>query len=218
MDLNFTKLMPYMNYLISGLYIVLLLSGVAAFFGSILGILAALLIRKNRFPGKIVRAIVDFFRGTPVLFQLSFFYLALPQIIPNFTPGPYLSGFIIFSLNSGAYLSEVFRAGIESVDIGQIEAAHSLGVSSRDINLYIIFPQAVRTILPSLFNEFIALTKETSVVSVIGIADLMRRSQVISGRIFRYFEPLLIVGIIYYILNVILSHIGRLIEKRLKYD
>ncbi len=128
------------------------------------------------------------------------------------------SALVIFSINSASYLSEVFRSGIESVDRGQIEAARALGVNAKQINLHIVIPQALRNILPALFNEFIALTKETSVVQIIGLSDLMRQQSIISANTFRYFEPLIIVGIIYYLLNIILSHLGQFIERKLKYD
>ena len=124
----------------------------------------------------------------------------------------------MFSLNSGAYLAEVMRAGIDGIDKGQIEAAKALGVQNKDITKDIIIPQALRNVLPAMFNEFIALTKETSIVSVVGIMDLMRRSSIVQGSLYLFFEPLTIVLIAYYILNKILSFIGSYLERKLKYD
>ena len=114
-------------------------------------------------------------------------------------------------------MAEIIRAGIDNISKGQIEAAYSLGVSKKDVILYLILPQALRNILPALMNEFITLIKETSVVSTVGLADLMRRQQLIYTSTYRYFEPLLIVGIIYYIVNKVLSNFGKRLERKLNH-
>ena len=125
---------------------------------------------------------------------------------------------LTFGLNSGAYLSEIIRAGIEGIDKGQIEAAKALGVSYKDIIKDIILPQAIRSVLPAIFNEFITLTKETSVVSVIGISDMMKRYSFVVAKTYSPMEPLLVIGIAYIVLNKILSFIGSRLERRLAYD
>ena len=164
-----------------------------------------------------IKVFIDFFRGTPLLFQLAFFHYGIPQIT-GILPTAYISALIVFSINSSAYLAEILRAGIESIDKGQIEAAHALGVKSWDISFSIIIPQALRNVLPAIMNEFITLVKETSVVSLISLTDLMRRQQIVSAATYRFFEPLLFVGIVYYIMNIILSNIGKALERKLKYD
>lgn len=217
MNFNFDRVIPYIPFILQGIPVIIILSLVAAFFGCILGLLAAMAKRKKGLIGGIASAYIDFFRGTPVYVQLSFLHLALPQILNMNWPG-WVSCVIIFSLNSGAYLAEVMRAGIDGIDAGQIEAAKALGVKSGDIMKDIIIPQALRNVLPAMFNEFIALTKETSVVSVVGMMDLMRRATIVQGSLYIFFEPLLIVLISYYVLNKILSFIGSRIERKLKYD
>ncbi|TXT16516.1 MAG: polar amino acid transport system permease protein [Erysipelotrichaceae bacterium] len=152
-----------------------------------------------------------------MLIQLAFFHFGLPQIT-GWIPDLMTSTLIVFSCNSGAYLSEILRAGIESIDKGQIEAAHALGVKSFDITINIILPQALRNVLPAIMNEFITLVKETSVVSIIGLSDVMRKTSLIASATYRYFEPYLITMIIYLTLNIILSFIGKKLEKALRYD
>jgi len=182
-----------------------------------LGLTFSLLGRKGSPVRPLIKGIVDFFRGTPLLIQLTFFHLGLPQVT-GWIPTVMTSALIVFSINSGAYLSEILRAGIESIDKGQIEAAHALGVKNSDITISIIIPQALRNVLPAIMNEFITLVKETSIVSVIGLTDIMRREQLIASATYRYFEPSLIAMIIYLFLNIILSFVGKKLERALSYD
>jgi polar amino acid transport system permease protein len=136
----------------------------------------------------------------------------------NFAIPALVAGFITFSMNSGAYISEIIRSGINSVDKGEIEAAKSLGVSNYHIYKDIILKIAFKNSFPALMNEFITLVKESSIASVIGIADLMRRFTIVSSQTYMYFEPLIIVGIIYYVVIKILTIIGKKVEVKLQYD
>jgi len=217
MNLNFEKVLPYVHLFGSGILVTLEVAALAAIGGSLLGLAFSLLGRKGSPVRFVVKGIVEFFRGTPLLIQLTFFHLGLPQVT-GWIPDVMTSALIVFSINSGAYLSEILRAGIESIDKGQIEAAHALGVKNFDITFSIIIPQALRNVLPAIMNEFITLVKETSVVSVIGLTDIMRREQMIASATYRYFEPSLIAMIIYLILNIILSFVGKKLERALKYD
>lgn len=217
MNINYGPILPFMEYLLKGTYVTLQIAAMAAIGGSTLGLFFGLSSRRRDPIGFLVRAVVDFFRGTPLVFQLMFFHLGLPQIT-GWVPTIMTSAGIVFSLNSACYLSEILRAGIESIDKGQSEAAIALGVKKMDITFSIVIPQAIRNVLPAIMNEFITLVKETSVVSMIGAADLMRRQSIISGTTFRYFEPLLVVGAVYYILNKVLSSLGKVIERKLRYD
>ncbi len=217
MKIDFTLIQPYIPYLLRGTLVTLQIAAIAAIGGSTLGMLFGFASRRKDFIGMAVRSIVDFFRGTPLVFQLVFFHLGLPQIT-GWVPTIMTSAGIVFTLNSASYLSEILRAGIESIDKGQSEAAIALGVRKLDIAIHIIFPQAIRNVLPAIMNEFITLIKETSVVSMIGATDLMRRQSIISGTTFRYFEPLILVGATYYILVKVLTTIGKRIERKLRYD
>lgn len=221
--IDFTKIYDYIPFIVQGVLITVQLALVGAIGGSLLGFIFGLTSRKKNIFGYTVRGIIDFFRGTPIAFQLAFFHFGMPQLISaafgiSFVPTAMFSASVIFIINSSSYLAEILRAGIESIDRGQIEAAKALGVKSSDYMMHIIIPQAIRNVLPAIVNEFITLTKETSIASLIGVSELMRRATIITGTTFRYFEPLLIVGITYYILNKMLSNAGRYVEKRLKYD
>ena len=127
----------------------------------------------------------------------------------------YIAAILAFGLNSGAYISEIIRAGILAVDRGQLEASMALGIPYSKMMKDIILPQAVKNILPALVNEFITLTKESAIVTVIGIMDIMRRSYIVGGNTYRYFESLLFAGLVYYIMVVVLTMLGKLIEKRM---
>jgi len=155
------------------------------------------------------------FRGTPLVLQLMIIYFGVPQIIGYDIPA-FVAAVLAFSLNSGAYMSEVIRAGIQAVDKGQTEAAMALGIPYGKMMRNIIFPQALKNILPALVNEFATLTKESAVVTVIGATDLMRRAYIVGGETFKYLEPLLFVGLIYYMLVIILTLVGKAIEGRMK--
>ncbi len=217
MNINFTAVWPYLPQLFKGVLVTLQVAAMAAIGGTVLGFGLSMGGRKGSPVRLLVKGIVDFFRGTPLLIQLTFFHIGLPQIT-GWIPTLFVSALIVFSLNSGAYLSEILRAGIESIDKGQIEAAHALGVKNTDITFSIILPQAIRNVLPAIMNEFITLVKETSVVSVIGLSDLMRKTQLISASTYRYFEPYLITMMIYLVLNILLSFIGKKLERALSYD
>ena len=126
-----------------------------------------------------------------------------------------LVGILAFGINSGAYVAEVIRAGINSIDKGQIEAGASIGFKYYQIMRYIILPQAIKNILPALGNEFITLVKETSVGAYIGIVELTKASDIIASRTYDYFFPLIIVAVIYFILTLILSKLVSLMERKL---
>ena len=217
MNFDIGVIQEYWKLLLSGVPIILELSLLSAIFGSLIGLSTVFLRKLNKVFEKIVAAYIDLFRGTPVYVQIYFFYFGLASLLGiNFSQ--MTCAILVFSLNSGAYMSEIFRAGIEGIDVGQIEAAKALGVSGKSIAKDIIIPQAVRKILPAMINEFITLTKETSIVSVIGLHDMMYRYYAVKNQTFADFEPLLMIFVVYYVMNKILSKIGQGIERKLKYD
>jgi polar amino acid transport system permease protein len=162
----------------------------------------------------IADAYTSVFRGTPLILQLLIIYYGAPQIL-GFEIDPYPAAVATFALNSGAYISEVIRAGIMAIDKGQREAAMALGVPYSKMMKDIIFPQAIKNILPALMNEFITLTKESAIVTIIGVQDIMRSSYIVGGQTYRYFEPILIAGLIYYVMVIILTLLGKLVERRM---
>jgi len=193
----------------------LLLSLITVVFGVVVGSLLALLKRSGfvvlRF---IATAYIEVIRGTPLLLQLFFFYIVLPQLIPI-----HLSTFgwvaVAMVVNSSAYVAEIIRAGIQAVDAGQNEAARSLGLNARQSMWRVVFPQAVKNILPALCNEFISVIKETALASTFFVGDLMTVYNVLRGALYLAFEPLVIVGAIYFVLTFTLSKGVAAFERRL---
>ena len=216
MNLDFSQIVPYIPFMLEGIWVTLQLVIVALIFGFILGTLLALVkIMNNRVLRFLADAYTSVFRGTPLILQLMIIYFAVPQLTGYDIP-TFLAGVLAFGLNSAAYISEIIRAGIQAVDKGQMEAAMALGIPYKPAMKDLILPQAMKNILPALMNEFITLTKESALVSTISYMDLMRRAQVVGSDIYRNFEPLLFVGLIYYLLVMGLTLIGRKIEKRLR--
>ncbi|MDV2583081.1 amino acid ABC transporter permease [Alkalibacillus haloalkaliphilus] len=216
MNLDFTQIVPYIPFMLEGVWVTLQFVIIAIIFGFILGSLIAL-VKISRFT--LLKWLADFytsiFRGTPLILQLLLIYYAVPQLT-GYDISPFLSAILTFGLNSSAYVSEIIRAGIQAVDKGQREAAEALGIPYRPMMIKIILPQAMKNILPALMNEFITLTKESALVSVISYLDLMRRAQVVSSDIYRSFEPLIFVGLLYYAMVMVLTLIGKYVERRMR--
>ncbi len=198
-----------------GLWGTLWLSALTVFFGTLLGMLIALM-RMGK--SKILRAIADIYieilRGTPILLQLYFFWIGLPKIIPyELTDTQCILTALI--VNASAYISEIIRAGINAVDKGQWEAARSIGLSETHVMTRVILPQAVKNILPALCNEFISTVKGTSLASVFFVGELMTAQRTVQSATFLAIESLTIVGIIYFVVNFVLSKLLVLLERRL---
>lgn len=207
------------KYILEGLKNTLVIAFFAILIGIILGILLSLV--KNRYKengkGKILNDIANIYvtiiRGTPAVLQLMIlYYVIFKKVDINIV----IVGIISFGLNSAAYVSEIIRAGIDSVDIGQKEAARSLGLSYKQEMFNIVLPQAIKNVLPALGNEFITLLKETSVAGYIGITELIKASDIIASNTFDYFFPLIIVAIIYLILTLGLSKLLGVFERKFK--
>ena len=168
-------------------------------------------------------AIVEFVRGTPLMVQLMFIFYGLPMIgvtfpdisfIPNFSR--FMAGVVAMSLNSSAYVSEIIRSGIQAVDPGQMEAARSIGFTYGESMRKVILPQAVKNILPALGNEFVTVIKESSIVSVIGIADLMFRTNDVIAVTYRSLQALLIAALLYFVMTFITGRLVSLAERKMK--
>lgn len=155
---------------------------------------------------------VEVIRGIPLLVQLFYIYYALGQFV-KIPPLP--SAIIAMSICYGAYMGEIFRAGIESIDKGQTEASLSLGMNRSETMIYVVLPQALRTILPPVGNEFIALLKDSSLVSIIAVADILRRAREFSSTSFYVFETYTLVAVVYLLITLILSKVVGVMEERL---
>ncbi|MGM9599335.1 MAG: amino acid ABC transporter permease [Faecousia sp.] len=204
------------TFLIEGVTNTLLLTAIAVSIGAVIGVFVTLL-KRSRF--RVVRFLITVYieviRGTPILLQLYLFYFVLPELLPFFNLSAFAWVAIALSINSSAYVSEVFRSGIQAVDPGQTEAARSLGMSKGQTMVRIVLPQAIKNILPALGNEFIMILKETSLASTFFIGDLMTSYKVVSGATYLSMEPLIIVGVVYLCLTYPLSKLVAFFERRM---
>ncbi len=212
----------YKYYLLLGIRVTIVVSLCASMLGMIFGTILALVKRTKFKPLKWLTSLyVEIVRGTPVLVQISMVYYGLPMIgvsFPNVEVGGVtfdrlFAGIVALAINSTAYICEIVRGGIESVDSGQKEAAQALGFSNFNIMTLIILPQALRNVLPTLGNEFVSMIKQSSQVSIMGLADLMYAADIIRGNTYRPFSPLVIVAAIYLILGFSVSYIFKVIER-----
>jgi His/Glu/Gln/Arg/opine family amino acid ABC transporter permease subunit len=216
MNLDFSQIVPSIPFMLEGILVTLKFTLLSALFGFIWGAVLTLFKISNIKPLEWFGIVyTSIFRGTPLLVQLVLIYFATPQLT-GYDITPLAAGVLAFSLNSAAYVSETIRGGILAVDKGQREAAMSLGVPYRRTMLDIIFPQAFRNILPAMVNECIALLKDSALVSTIGVADILRRAEIVKGELYIYFEPYLFAAVLYYILVMALTGAARLLERRLR--
>ena len=206
--------MYHMTFL-KGLGGTLWFSALTVFFGTLLGMLIALMrMGKSRVLRAFADVYIEILRGTPILLQLYFFWIGLPKLIPyELTDTQCILAALI--INASAYISEIIRAGINAVDKGQWEAARSIGLTETHVMTRVILPQAVKNILPALCNEFISTVKGTSLASVFFVGELMTSQKTVQSATFLALESLTIVGIIYFVLNFVLSKLLVLLERRL---
>ncbi|WP_019910759.1 amino acid ABC transporter permease [Paenibacillus sp. HW567] len=213
----FDMIMNYRDFFLSGLKYTLLLAVLGVVFGFALGIVVSLLrMSKWRILRFIASAWVEFLRGTPMLVQLFIIHYGLPELGLEFTP--IQSGAITLTINSSAYLAEIFRAGIQNVDRGQVEAARSLGMRQGMTMRYIVLPQALKNVLPAIGNEFITIIKESSIVSMIGVMDLMFQAGSVSTITYQGLNPYIIIALMYFVLTFTLSKALGILERRLNTD
>lgn len=217
--MNIVKLLvEYKHYYLIGIKTTLLISFLSLIIGSTLGALLSLLKLSKVKPLRFISTVyIEIVRGTPIMVQIALVYFGSYVILGTNMDG-FLAALIAVSLNSAAYVAEIIRSGIQSIDKGQMEASRSLGLSNSQTMRYIIMPQAIRNILPALGNEFVTLIKETSVASTIGVADLMYASKIVQSSSFQPFNPLIIVAIIYFIFTFSLSQLVGLLERRLVHN
>lgn len=207
-----------MNFL-NGLGTTLLLALISVAIGCIFGALLAIMrLSRSKVLGTIATVYTEVIRDTPLLLQLYFFYFLLPDLLPALRLSKFTCIAVALVFNSAAYMSEVFRSGIQSIDRGQTEAARSLGLSASQTMMHIVLPQAFKNVLPAMCNEFVAVTKETSLASTFYVGDLMTQYQTISGKTYLVIEPLIIIGVIYFVVTFTMSKLVAALERRLKTD
>ena len=207
-----------MNFL-NGLGTTLLLALISVAIGCVFGALLAIMrLSRSKILGLIATVYTEVIRDTPLLLQLYFFYFLLPDLLPALRLSKFTCIAVALVFNSAAYMSEIFRSGIQSIDRGQTEAARSLGLSSSQTMMRIVMPQAFKNVLPAMCNEFVAVTKETSLASTFYVGDLMTQYQTISGKTYLVIEPLIIIGVIYFVVTFTMSKLVAVLERRLKTD
>ena len=221
MTLDFSVLAGNMQYFYTGIKWTILISLLSVLFGVIFGALLTLMKRSKFKIGKVkplsivATAYIEIIRGTPMLLQIMLVYYGFDQLL-NINMDPLPAGIIAVSLNSAAYVSEIIRAGIDAVDKGQLEAARSLGMNQFMAMKLIIIPQATKNILPAIGNEFVAIIKESSMASIIGVNELMFAGKVVVGSTYLGLEPYIVAAGFYFIMTFTLGRIISLIERRMK--
>ena len=215
---DFSLIIDSLPLLLTGAAVTIEITAIAVALGFILGLITSVCRLSSI---KILRVIaicyVNIIRGTPMLVQIFLIYFALPMIIGE-RINPFVAAVAACSINSGAYVSEIFRAGIQAVDKGQMEAGRSLGLSWMQTMRYIILPQAFKNVIPPLGNEFISMTKETSLVSVIGFEELTRRGQLIIAKTYGSFEIWMTVAALYLIMTLSIAQLVSFLERRFATD
>lgn len=208
----------YKDYYMTGIKVTLMLSLFSLIIGTTLGSgLSLMKLSKVKILNWISTIYIELVRGTPMMVQIAIVYFGSYVLLGVNIDG-FFAALIAVSLNSAAYVAEIIRSGIQSIDKGQTEASRSLGMSSGQTMRHIILPQAVKNILPTFGNEFVTLIKETSVASTIGVADLMYASKIVQSTSYQPFTPLIIVAIIYFVFTFSLSQLIGIFERRLAHN
>lgn len=214
MSFDFKVIMEAFPLLLQGAGITIQITALSVGFGMLIGLIVGIArLSDFVFCRALARVYVDFIRGTPLLVQIFLIYFALPMLTGQ-RIDPFIAAISACSINSGAYVAEIFRGGIQSIDKGQMEAGRSLGMTWMQTMRYIIVPQAFKRVIPPLGNEFIAMLKDSSLVSVIGFEELTRRGQLIIARTYSSFEIWLTVAFIYLIMTFAISRLVDALERR----
>ena len=216
MEFDLSLVTDSLPLLLQGALVTLEITALAVGLGLVFGLVAALAQLSKLAPLRLIAKVyVDFIRGTPLLVQIFIIYFALPVVIGH-RIDPFFAAVAACSINSGAYVAEIFRAGIQSIDIGQMRAGLSLGMNWTMTMRYIILPQAFKRIIPPLGNEFIALLKDSSLVSVIGFEELTRSGQLIIAETYGSLEIWSAVAIIYLVMTLTITRIVSVLEKKFR--
>ena len=208
------------SQLINGLLTTLKLTGLSLLFACLIGLLIGLMnVSRSKALRTIAKIYIDLIRGIPLMVLLFFIYFGITGFMKTYFPSINLSvdsvSILVLSLNAGAYMAEIFRAGIQAVPVGQMEAARSLGMPYGKTMWKIILPQAVRMMIPSIINQFIISLKDTTILSAIGVRDLFQNTRIIVSSNFESFKMYAICAVMYLVIITLLSLISKQIEKRI---
>ena len=214
-------ILVYGKLLLEAMGQTLIMAFYSLIFASIIGLIFGMLsVLKSKVCNVIAQVFVDIIRGVPMIVLAFFVFFGVPYALKNFLHSTFTftalqAGIICLSLNCGAYMSEIIRAGIQSVDVGQMEAARSLGIPYWKSMQKVVLPQAIRTMIPSIINQFIITLKDTSILSVIGFPELVNAAKNVIAINFKSFQVWLIVGVMYLIVITILSKVAKALERRM---
>jgi polar amino acid transport system permease protein len=204
----------YRVLLLRGFYTTLTISVGAIIIGLCMGVIGGLARVSNSIIAQEIAALyVELFRGTPLLVQIYLFYFCIAVAVHY--DNPLIIGMVALAFFSGAYITEMVRAGIESVDKGQVEAAKSLGMNDRQVMRYVVFPQAFRRIIPPITGQFVSLIKDSSLLSVISVRELTKAAEVINATTYKTFEAYLPLALLYLVLTYPLSRLANVLEKKI---
>lgn len=202
--------------LVIGTKLTLILTALSVLIGTLIGLFMGLFkLSNNRLLRGFAIAYIDFFRGTPLLVQIFLWYFGILPLVMG-TVDPFFAGVVACSVNCGAYTAEIVRAGIQSIDKGQMEAALSLGLNYRQAMQYIILPQAFKVMIPPLINEFIAIMKDTCLVAQIAVEELFRKGQLFVATSWQPFWVYAEVALVYLVLYLVIANLGAIVERRLE--
>lgn len=210
--------------LLQGIKLTVIISLISLAIGMVIGFVSCLMgLSKNPVLKALSEIYIWIIRGTPMLVQAFIIYFGVPQVFqmlvnPDFRIDAYSAGVITLSLNAGAYLSEIFRSGISAVPKGQVEAARSLGLGSARTMFKVVLPQAIKVAIPSMVNQFIITVKDTSILSVIGLAEIVNRAKVYVGKSYQFFATYILVAVYYLIVISILMLFSKYLEKKFNYE
>ncbi len=209
--------------LLNGLVVTVEIALISILLGMVLGLISCLFgLSKVKVLRGISAVYIWIIRGTPMIVQAFLVFFAFPQLIqlisPSFRLEAFVAGCITLSLNAGAYMSEIFRAGIQAIDKGQMEAARSLGLSKGQAMRKIILPQAFKISIPPMVNQFIITVKDTSILSVIGLAEIVNKAKQYVGKTYQFFATYILVAVFYLIVISILMVISKFVEKKFSYE
>lgn len=205
--------------LLEGLKITISVTVLSLIFAFVIGLCSCFFAMSKKAPLRwISRIYVGLIRGTPLLVQVVYIYFAIPQLLQfmglDVRLTPFTAGLITLTLNAGAYMSEIFRGAINAVNTGQMEAARSLGLNHGQAMKKVILPQALRICLPSLVNQFIITLKDSSLISVIGLADIIYQAKIYQGRTMESFATYTWVALYYLVLITALAYVAKLVERK----
>jgi len=214
-DTNWQVIADWAPELLKAAAVTLRISALGFLVAAAIGVVCGVIRSRQTWLARPIGAYIEFFRGTPLLVQLFFIYYGLPQI--GITLDAWTAGVVGLGLNGGAYIAEIIRGALSGIDRGQYDAAHALGMTWPKVLAWVVLPQALRIAAPPLVNSFAALLKESSLVSILAITEIMNVAKMIYSRTFRAFEIYAVIAVMYFVMTFLFSRMSKLLERQLAF-